>query len=157
MFSGLPERAGEIKSAVTNVNLEDVECVTVTAIKVRGPPWYLQVRKGIDQQDQIDVGAVLKSDPVQKQFAEEEFTTKYSDWKSDDWDELEWDRVKQLEVRELLIERRKMAQVAQDGYCLKCPDFVKHVSRLSAEELRLTQASSPCNMMNGSSKRISWL
>jgi antiviral helicase SKI2 len=130
MFSKLPGRADEVKSAMTSVNLEDVESVTVTTIKVRRPPWYLQIREGIDEHDQIDVSAMLKSDPVQKQLAEEEFTTKYSNWESEDWNELEWDKVKQLEVRELLIERRKTAQVAQDGYCLKCPHFLKHVSSL---------------------------
>jgi antiviral helicase SKI2 len=127
MFSKLPKRAEDIKSAVTAVNLEDVECVTLTVVKVRGPHWYLQVRKGIDEHDQINVAAMLNSDPVQKQLAEEEFTSKYSDWESADWNELEWDKVKDLRVRELLSERQKMAQIAQQGQCLRCPSFLKHV------------------------------
>jgi antiviral helicase SKI2 len=128
MFNRLPKKPEEVKSGVTQVELDDVECVTVTAIKVRGPPWYLQIRKGIDERDQIDVTGILKLDPVQKQFAEEEFTSKYSDWENTCWDEVEWDRVKDLQVRELLLERSKVAQVAQQGQCLKCPHFLKHVS-----------------------------
>jgi antiviral helicase SKI2 len=127
MFSKLPTRTEDVKSAVTGVNLEDVECVTVTVVKVRGPHWYLQVRKGIDEHDQINAAAMLNSDPVQKQLAEEEFTSKYSDWESADWNELEWDKVKDLRVRELLTERQKMAQIAQQGQCLECPNFLKHV------------------------------
>lgn len=95
------------------------------------------------------MAAILKADAVQEELAEEEFTAKYSDWKSEDWNELEWDKVKQLEVRELLIERRKMAQIAENGHCLGCPDFPRHVSSPSRPRMRLTQASSRCNMMNG--------
>ncbi len=127
MFSKLPKRAKDVESAVISVNLEDVECVTVTSVKVRGPPWYLQVRKCIDEHDQINVAAMLKSDPVQKKLAEEELTTKYCDWESADWNELEWDKVKDLQVRELLAERQKMAQIAQQAHCLSCPIFQKHV------------------------------
>jgi antiviral helicase SKI2 len=136
MFSKLPRRAEEVKSAVTSVNLEDVECVTITVVKVRGPPRYPQARKGIDEHDQINITAMLKSDPMQKELAEEEFTTKYRDWNSTDWNELEWEKVKDLQVRELLVERQKMAQVAQQGQCLECPDFLKHVgfSRLQSAE-----------------------
>lgn len=70
---------------------------------------------------------MLKSDPVQKKLAEEEFTTKYCDWGSQDWNELEWDKVKDLQVRELLTERQKVAHIAQQGQCLNCPNFLKHV------------------------------
>jgi antiviral helicase SKI2 len=130
MLSKLPKRAEEVRSAVISVNLEDVECVTVTAVKVKGPPWYLQIKKGIDGYDQINVAAILKSDPVQKKLAEEDFTANYGDWESADWNELEWDKVKDLQVRELFVERQKMAQIAQHGHCLQCPNFLKHVSAL---------------------------
>ena len=160
MYSRLPERAEDLKSAVINVSLEDVECVSVTTVKVRGPPKYLQLKKGADRFDQLNVAVILKTDPVQEKLAEEEFTAKYSDWKSEDWNELEWDMVKQLEVRELLTERRKMAQVVENGQCLGCPDFPRHVSslpKLPAEGLTLIQASSPCNMTSGLSRKTSWL
>ena len=127
MFNELPKTAEDVKSAVISVNLEDVECVTVAVVKVRGPPWYLQIRKGIDESDQINVTTILKSDPVQEKLAEEEFTTKYCDWGSPDWNELEWDKVKDLQVRELLTERQKLTHIAQQGQCLKCPNFLKHV------------------------------
>ncbi|ERF76723.1 hypothetical protein EPUS_02262 [Endocarpon pusillum Z07020] len=126
MFSELPKIAEDVKSAVISVDLEDVECVTVAVVKVRGPPWYLQIRKVIDEGDQINVTAMLNSDPVQKKLAEEEFTTRYCDWGDPDWNELEWDKVKDLQVRELLTERQKWAHIAQQGQCLKCPNFLKH-------------------------------
>lgn len=45
------------------------------------------------------------------------------------WDELDWGKVKDLQVRELLVERQKMADIAQNAQCLKCPHFLKHVRR----------------------------
>jgi antiviral helicase SKI2 len=159
MFSKLPTRAEDVKSAVGSVDLEDVECVTVTAVKVRGPPWYLQVRKGIDECDQTNVAALLKLEAVQRKLAEEDFTTKYCDWESADWNELEWDKVKDLQVRELLSERQKMAHIAQQAQCLGCPNFLKHVCALKAdrERMTLTRCSSRCNIMSGWFRRTSWL
>lgn len=94
---------------------------------------------------------MLKSDPVQKKLVEEELTTRHNDWKSSDWDELEWDNVKDLQVRELVAERKKMADVAQQADCLKCPKFVKHVSFsvMITGRKPLTQSSSQCNMTSG--------
>lgn len=80
--------------------------------------------------DQINLADMLNPDLVQKKLIEEEFTTKYNDWESADWDELEWDKVKDLRVREILAERRKVGQIAQQGKCLTCPHFVRHVSSL---------------------------
>jgi antiviral helicase SKI2 len=65
---------------------------------------------------------------VQKQIIEEEFIKTYSGWTSAAWDELDWAKVKDLQIRELLVERHKMATVAQNAESLSCPDFVKHVS-----------------------------
>ena len=127
MFTKLPKNAEEVKSAVINVNLEEVECVTTASVKVRGPPLCLQVRKVTDEHHQTSVIAMLKLDPVQKRLAEEEFTTKYCNWEIADWNELEWDKVKDLQVRDLLAERQKMAQIAQQAQCLRCPNFLKHV------------------------------
>lgn len=128
MFGKLPKTAEDVKSGVISVNLEDVESVTVTIVKVRGPPWYMQIKKGIDEHDQTNIAALLNSDPVQKKLTEEEFIMKYCDWTAADWNELEWDKVKDLHVRELLIERQKMGNIAQQAQCIKCPNFLKHVS-----------------------------
>ena len=65
---------------------------------------------------------------MQKQAVEEEFIMLYSSWISPTWDELDWSKVKDLQVRELLVERQKMATIAQNAESLNCPNFVKHVS-----------------------------
>ena len=72
--------------------------------------------------------SILKLDAVQKQIIEEEFIKTYSSWISAAWDELDWAKVKDLQVRELLVERQKMATVVQDSESLGCPNFAKHVS-----------------------------
>ena len=66
----------------------------------------------------------------QKQFAEEDFVKMYSDWQERAWDELDWDRVKDLQVREILAQRTKMADIAQNATALACPNFLKHVSQI---------------------------
>lgn len=48
MFGPLPQNVDQIKANVTLVFLDDVECVTTTSIKGRGPPWTIQFSKGID-------------------------------------------------------------------------------------------------------------
>lgn len=46
LFSPLPTEASQVKSGVTQVLLDDVECVTQTLIKVRGPIWFIKIPKG---------------------------------------------------------------------------------------------------------------
>lgn len=48
MFGPLPQDIDQINATVSQVFLDDVECVTTTSIKVRGPPWTIQFSKGID-------------------------------------------------------------------------------------------------------------
>ena len=48
MFGSLPTEVDQIKANVTHALLEDVECVTMTSVKVRGPPWTIPFSKGID-------------------------------------------------------------------------------------------------------------
>ncbi|EXJ82553.1 hypothetical protein A1O3_06366 [Capronia epimyces CBS 606.96] len=108
MFTPLPDQASQVKCGPTQVSLDDVECVSQTIVKVRGPQWYIKVAK------------------VQKRFAEEDFVTLYSSWISTAWDEQDWGKVHELQVRELLVERTKMAQIVQTAQCLECPNFLKH-------------------------------
>jgi antiviral helicase SKI2 len=128
MFRDLPKKAEEVKSVITSVNLEDVECVTATLVKTTGPSWNVQLKRGINDNDENKASGIMQSDSVQRRLAEEAFTAKYSDWESADWNELDWDKVKDLRVRELLAERRTMAEIAQQAHCLSCPQFLKHVS-----------------------------
>ena len=65
---------------------------------------------------------------MQKQVVEEDFIELYSSWMSTAWDELDWSKVKDLQVRELLVERQKMAIISQNAESVNCPNFVRHVS-----------------------------
>ena len=47
-FTKLPTQAAEMELKVLKIPLEDVEAVTGTIVKVRGPPWLLHINKGID-------------------------------------------------------------------------------------------------------------
>lgn len=46
-FSPLPGKASQVKVSVCNVGIGDLEAVTETMIKVRGPAWYIRISKGI--------------------------------------------------------------------------------------------------------------
>lgn len=46
LFSPLPDRAARVKTEIAQVLLDDVECVTQTVVKVRGPHWYIKILKG---------------------------------------------------------------------------------------------------------------
>lgn len=70
--------------------------------------------------------SLLNSELVQKQFAEEEFVQVLSSWVSSAWDEQDWSKVNDLHVRELLAERKSVAEVILRSKCLECPDFIKH-------------------------------
>jgi len=47
-FAKLPTEVAELELRVLKIPLSDIESVTNTVVKVRGPIWYLKVRKGID-------------------------------------------------------------------------------------------------------------
>lgn len=46
MFTRLPDKPARVRHGITQVLLDDVQCVTQTLVKVRGPQWYIKVRKG---------------------------------------------------------------------------------------------------------------
>ena len=46
MFAPLPTHASRVKYRISQVLLDDVECVTQTVIKVRGPHWFIKIPKG---------------------------------------------------------------------------------------------------------------
>lgn len=46
MFTPLPTRASRVRWMIAEVSLSDVECVTQTLVKVRGPYWYIKVARG---------------------------------------------------------------------------------------------------------------
>lgn len=46
LFRNLPTKSDEMTLKVCRVPLVDVECVTNTLVKVGGPIWYLNIKKG---------------------------------------------------------------------------------------------------------------
>lgn len=46
-FDSLPSEVSQVKTSVCNVGIDDLEAVTETIVKVRGPAWYIRVPKGI--------------------------------------------------------------------------------------------------------------
>ncbi|KIX97536.1 uncharacterized protein Z520_06988 [Fonsecaea multimorphosa CBS 102226] len=107
MFSALPEKASQVKWRMTQIGLDDVECVTQTVVKV-------------------DVRSLLQSYGAQREFAEEEFVNVYSSWDSAVWDEQEWSKVHELHIRDLLLKRNEAARIFENSQCLQCPQFLKH-------------------------------
>lgn len=100
---------------------------------------------------------MLKSDTDALALAREEFQPLCESWSFGDWEEINLNKfVKDLVSRQVLEERKKQAETAQDRKCLSCPKFLQHVSfeRLLMAFLPLTDICSlPCSMTNGSSKR----
>ena len=50
-FTKLPTKVAEMELQVLKVPLDDVDAVTGTIVKVRGPSWLLHIKKGIDKLD----------------------------------------------------------------------------------------------------------
>ncbi len=46
LFSPLPNKVSRARWNVTLVSLDDVECLTQTVVKVKGPWWYIQIPRG---------------------------------------------------------------------------------------------------------------
>jgi antiviral helicase SKI2 len=46
LFGLLPDRATDMTLKTCRIPLGDVECVTNTLVKVGGPIWYLNIKKG---------------------------------------------------------------------------------------------------------------
>ena len=54
LFGSLPQNWADMSLRVTSIPLVDLECVTTTTVKVRGPTWYLRVKKGnIDNNNRL--------------------------------------------------------------------------------------------------------
>lgn len=150
IFRKLPQFADQVKASVVNVTLDELEMVTQTMVKVRGPPWSLKIEKGnICLHSQVDP-SVLKSVTGYKKWAEHEFLDTYADWQSDVYNEQDWSKVLELRVRELLNERVQIESACQSAKCLRCRDFLKHVSEVYKDWIsKLTVDSMPCSMTSG--------
>ncbi|KAL1955256.1 hypothetical protein VTO42DRAFT_8854 [Malbranchea cinnamomea] len=108
LFVPLPSASSDMRLKTVKVPVTDLECVTSTLLEVRGPTWYLNIKKEAEK------------------FAHKELLTLCSSWESSAWDELDWSRVKELEIRELLNQRQTQVTIIRSSECLQCPQFLKH-------------------------------
>jgi antiviral helicase SKI2 len=65
LFSPLPSDTFRIKARPRTIPLHEVEAVTQTLVKVKGPPWYLKIAKGIHMLTSI---ALLYSRPMCERY-----------------------------------------------------------------------------------------
>lgn len=151
----LPTEVAELELKVLKVPLRDVDSVTGTIVKFKGPAWHLGIRKGNEPTSRIRLDSSLKRGVEAAKFVEGDMFQKCASWKGTQWDELDWSRIKELTTRNILEHRKQEGRNAQQTHAFDCPNFVKHVSYKShnAETHLLIPKSSPCVMMSGSSKR----
>jgi antiviral helicase SKI2 len=123
----LPTRAADMTLKVCKIPLSDLECVTNTMVKVGGPTWYLNIKKGLNFVPITLAEANSKHTEAIK-FADKELSKLCASWTSTVWDEMDWARIKELQVRDILEKRQAQAAITQSCRCLQCPSFLKHVS-----------------------------
>ena len=82
----------------------------------------------VDVGQQIDLAGISKKDENALQTAQKDLVKLCASWTGTEWDELDWICVKDLQLRNLLDERRKLAETAQGRACVQCPKFLEHVS-----------------------------
>jgi antiviral helicase SKI2 len=147
LFANLPKKFSELSLKVSIVPLSDIECVTETIIKSEGPFKALNNKKEA------------------RQLAEEQFIPLCESWTFRDWDEVDWRKVKDLTVQNLLDERKKVAEEAQNKECLKCPKFLQHytmqhdeyVIRENIAQLRQLMSDQNLQLLPDYEQRISVL
>jgi antiviral helicase SKI2 len=96
-------------------------------VKVGGPTWYLNIKKGLNFVPITLAEANSKHTEAIK-FADKELSKLCASWTSTVWDEMDWARIKELQVRDILEKRQAQAAITQSCRCLQCPSFLKHVS-----------------------------
>ncbi|PNS17113.1 hypothetical protein CAC42_7167 [Sphaceloma murrayae] len=106
-FASLPQKESEIKLRQMPVPIVDIECMTKTLLSA-------------------DVTSIQgKLQDAMKQIKDDLLTT-CSSWTSSVWEEMDYSRVKEVGIRNVLDERRKLAQVAQEKEAVLCPKLDKH-------------------------------
>lgn len=137
MFHKLPDwkNRKHVDIKTLQIPVTDIECLTGTILKDVIP----EVFQGGD-------GYIKAKENIMKVCAS---------WELDEWNELDWSRIKDMGLREIIDKRFKESIVAQKADCLKCPQFIKHVSiLLLLFSYPLTASSSLCVTINGLSVKI---
>ncbi|KAK3673037.1 Antiviral helicase ski2 [Recurvomyces mirabilis] len=107
-FVPLPQSEKEFDLRLAMIRLDDIEALTASHIK-------------------IDVNAVLQKQPDAMTEAKTELLACCSSWTSSTWNELEYYKwLKEMSLRQLMDERAKAANIAQQCECIHCKDFAKH-------------------------------
>ncbi|KAK5107409.1 hypothetical protein LTR62_001313 [Meristemomyces frigidus] len=107
-FVPLPQNEKEFDLRMTMIRLDDIEALTGSHI-------------------QIDLNAVLSKQPEALTTAKAELLACCSSWTSSTWNELDYHKwLKEMSLRQLMDERAKAANVAQQYECIHCTDFAKH-------------------------------
>lgn len=129
LLTEMPQHLKHVSFKNLHIPVSDLECVTRTMVK--------------------DVDALFGGENYNA--AKEEVYQLVKDWQSSAWDELDWVKVHDMSLREIIQKREQESKVAQEGRCLSCPQFLKHVSYASllVRYSMLTGDSLPCFMMNG--------
>lgn len=109
LFTSLPATKKEVNVKTLQIPVADIECVTDTIVKGVIPDIF-----GVK-----DV----------HQNAREKLAWLCQSWETDEWNELDWNKLKDMQLRDILLKRFEESAIAQKSACLKCPQFVKHVSR----------------------------
>lgn len=87
--------------------------------------------------------AALSKDSEQQKLAQEELIPLCTSWTNPEWEELDWTKIKDLSFRNILDERRRAAEAAQNKVCIQCPKFTQHVGSLTSHarwDIELTLA-----------------
>jgi antiviral helicase SKI2 len=129
LFTPLPTDRSHVKMRVITVAVEDVECVTRTLIKLKGPSWSIKMMKF-------------------QQQVEEDFVRSYANWYIDAWEEVDWSKDTAMRVRDLLSEREQLLPIFENAQCLSCPNFLKHFEMQHAEYLVKTQIQNIMHQMS---------
>lgn len=108
MMTKLPQAKKHISTKTLWVPVTDLICVTKTTLKGIVP----EIFQGGDGYP----------------AAVAELSRLCQSWTLPEWDELDWSKIKDMTTRELLEKRRQVAEAAQQGACISCPEFLKHVS-----------------------------
>ncbi|OBT50372.1 hypothetical protein VE04_09051 [Pseudogymnoascus sp. 24MN13] len=106
MMTKLPQAKKHISTKTLWVPVTDLLCVTKTTLKGIVP----EIFQGGDGY----LAAVA------------ELSRLCQSWTLPEWDELDWSKIKDMTTRELLEKRRQVAESAQQGACISCPEFLKH-------------------------------
>jgi len=142
LLKALPQQKRNIVAKPLHVPLSDVECLTTTLVDGVIPDFFQSVEGRAKAKDKM-----LKICKT---------------WESDIWDEVNFSKIKSLNLQEIIQKRQQEVVNIQKTVTTQCPKFLKHVCPIQypsysrrARTEKLTLYSSPCAMINGSSRNTS--